>query len=87
MPTHELSDPTSVADPHQFEANPDPACHFDADPDTDPTFNFDAERLKILKVLKEGLIPHILAFYLKIDADPDLAFHFRPNLLCCGSGT
>ncbi len=30
----------SFADPHQFEANPNPACHFDADPD--PTFYFDA---------------------------------------------
>ncbi len=31
----------SVADPHYFDAYPDPACHFDADPD--PTFHFDAD--------------------------------------------
>ncbi len=30
----------SFVDPHQFEADPGPACHFDADPD--PTFYFDA---------------------------------------------
>jgi len=27
---------TSVADPHHFDADPDPAFHFDADPDADP---------------------------------------------------
>ncbi len=26
----------SVADLHHFEADPDPACHFDADADLDP---------------------------------------------------
>ncbi len=26
----------SVADPHHFDADPDPACHFDADADPDP---------------------------------------------------
>jgi len=26
----------SVADPHHFDADPDPAFHFDADPDPDP---------------------------------------------------
>jgi len=32
---------TSVADPHHFDADPDPAFHFDADPDpdADPTVN------------------------------------------------
>jgi len=31
----------SVADPHHFDADPDPAFHFDAvpDPDPDPTVN------------------------------------------------
>ncbi len=28
---------------------------------------------------KEGPISYILAFYLKIDADPDPAYHFRPD--------
>jgi hypothetical protein len=23
---------SSIADPHHFDADPDPACHFDADP-------------------------------------------------------
>jgi hypothetical protein len=31
----------SVADPHYFDADPDPSIHFDADPD--PTFHFDAD--------------------------------------------
>jgi len=31
--------PDSVADPHHFDADPDPAFHFDADPDSDPTVN------------------------------------------------
>ena len=31
-----------VADTHHFDADPDPACHFDADPHPDPTFQFDA---------------------------------------------
>jgi hypothetical protein len=34
----------SVADPYHSDADPDPACHFnaDADADLDPTFYFDA---------------------------------------------
>ena len=27
---------SSVADPHHFDADPDPAFQFDADPDADP---------------------------------------------------
>jgi hypothetical protein len=30
------------ADPHHVDADPDPACLFDADADPDPTFHFDA---------------------------------------------
>ncbi len=35
---------SSVADPHHFDEDLDPARHFDADPDAnpDPIFNFDA---------------------------------------------
>jgi hypothetical protein len=33
----------SVADTHYFDADPYPACHFDADPDQEPTFHFDAD--------------------------------------------
>jgi hypothetical protein len=38
---HEGKPGSSIADPHHFDAVPDPdsACHFDADPD--PTFHFD----------------------------------------------
>jgi hypothetical protein len=34
-----------VGDPLYLDADPDPACHFDADaePDADPTFDFDAD--------------------------------------------
>jgi hypothetical protein len=31
----------SVADPHNVDADPDPAFHFDADLDQDPTLQFD----------------------------------------------
>jgi hypothetical protein len=34
---------SSVADPLHFDADPDPACHFDADPDPDPVFPFDGD--------------------------------------------
>ncbi len=51
---------------------------FDADPYLDPTFHSDAyldpypdPSVKPLKVLKLAHIPHILAFHLQIDADPD----------------
>jgi hypothetical protein len=33
------------ADPHHVDAGPDPACHFDADQDQDPTFHSDAIRI------------------------------------------
>ncbi len=37
----------SVADPHNFDADPcpdlDPACHIDADPDSDPADHFDED--------------------------------------------
>ncbi len=46
MPTLQFSTVAyvSVADPHHLNANPDPASHFDADPDPspDPTFHSDA---------------------------------------------
>ncbi len=37
--------PISVAEPHHFDADPDPAFHFDADtdPDTDPACHFDVD--------------------------------------------
>jgi hypothetical protein len=63
-------------------ADPDPACHFDADPGTDPTSHFDADpdpRFQIkaqhLEIgLKKTHIPYILACHLQIDLDP--AYHF-----------
>ncbi len=32
-----------VADSHNFDADPDHACYFDADSDPDHPFNFDAD--------------------------------------------
>ena len=32
-----------AADPHRFDADPDPTFHFDADPDPDPPCHFDAD--------------------------------------------
>jgi len=37
----------SVADPHHVDADPDPAFHFDADPDLDP-------RIQILLSTRDG---------------------------------
>ncbi len=34
---------TSVADPHHFDVDQDPTCHFYGDPDPDPAFHFDAD--------------------------------------------
>ncbi len=34
---------TSVADPHQRDADPDPSCHFDGDRDFDAICHFDAD--------------------------------------------
>jgi hypothetical protein len=56
-----------------FDAAPDPACHFDADPVPDP-FHFDADpdpslRIKaqnLEKMLKQDHIPHILACHLQL---------------------
>jgi hypothetical protein len=36
--------------PHQFDADPDPACHFDVDADPDPTFHFDADPVTSFKI-------------------------------------
>ncbi len=33
----------SVADPDQFDTDPDPAFPFDTDPDLDPAFQFDTD--------------------------------------------
>jgi hypothetical protein len=60
----------SVADPHHFNADPDPTCHCDADPD--PRFQIKAQHLEI--GLKKTHIPYILACHLQIDLDP--AYHF-----------
>jgi hypothetical protein len=35
-----MYDLNSVVDPHKFDSDSDPACHFDADSDLDPTFTF-----------------------------------------------
>ncbi len=62
----------SVADPHHDDADPDPACYFDADadPDLDPSFRINAQILE--KVLELVHVSYILACHLQIDADPDM---------------
>ena len=47
---------SSVPDPHRFDADPDPACHFDADPDTEPTLTLMRIRIRIL-ASKKGSKP------------------------------
>jgi hypothetical protein len=59
--------------PHHFYVVPDPACHFDADPGTEPSFQIKARSRILEKVLKWSHIPYILACHLHIDADPDPA--------------
>jgi hypothetical protein len=82
--------PVSVADSHNFDADPVPACHFDVDPDADPdpSFHFDTDsdpnpnpsfqikEQNLEKVLKQAQIPYILACHLHIDADPDPPYQF-----------
>ncbi len=80
---------SSVADPHHFDADPDPAFDFDVYPDPtfhsdanpDPTFNF--IRILILPLTFPDLDPPerqindtlwLPSFHFY--ADPDLAFHF-----------
>ncbi len=77
----------SVADPHPFDADPDPACHFDADADPDPAFHFDAvpdpdssfkiNAQNLEKGLKYAHFPYILPCHLQTDADPDLVLSFN----------
>jgi hypothetical protein len=50
---------SGVADPHNFDADPDPTCHFGADPDPDPSFQLKAQNLENRLILP-----------IRIDADP-----------------
>jgi hypothetical protein len=81
-----------VADPHRFDADPDPAYHFDANPElypnptvrfvanpyphTDPSFQIKAQNLE--KVIYLGSYSYSLACHLQIvvDPDPHPAYHF-----------
>jgi hypothetical protein len=66
----------NVADPHQCDADPDSACHFDPDPDPachfdpdpDPTFHFDAIRIQLITLMRIRILPFSLK---RIHADPD----------------
>jgi hypothetical protein len=86
----------SVADPHLFEADPDPdsACHFDAD----PSFQIKAQNLEKCSNDKKAHIPFSFACRLQIDAyanpdhyvadpdaEPDPIFQFCEDP--CGSGS
>ncbi len=64
----------SVADPHQVDADPDPAGHFDADADPDPAclFDGDADPDPACHFDADAhMDPACL-----LDADPDPTFHF-----------
>ncbi len=63
---------SSVADPH----------HFDADPDPDPAFHFDADLDQVLTFHSDGdpdptthFFPDLRISPFQVDADPDPAFH------------
>jgi hypothetical protein len=68
----------SVADPHHIDADTDPACQIDADPDSGPTLHFNADQdpdpssqikdQNLDKVLKQARFPYILSC-LQIDAN------------------
>ncbi len=64
--------------PYYIDADPYPACHFDADADPDPNPSFQVKAQNLEKVLKYAHIPHILACHLQIDADPgpDTGYNF-----------
>ncbi len=70
----------SVADPHNFDADPDadpdPTFHLDADSDPDPNPSFQIKEQNLEKVLKQAQIPYILDCHLQTDADPDPAYQF-----------
>jgi hypothetical protein len=75
----------SVADPHNVDADPDPACHFtcNAEADLDTTFHFDAVPdpdpvSSFLKNCSNRLNFH--TFYIRI-----LSFNLMPDI--CGSGS
>jgi hypothetical protein len=40
----------SVADLHHLDADPDPACHFDADPDPDPACQLKADPFTLMRM-------------------------------------
>ncbi len=42
----------SIAEPHHIDADPDPACHFDADLELDPDPSFQIRAQTIEKELK-----------------------------------
>jgi hypothetical protein len=58
---------TSVADPHRFDADPDPACYFYVDPDPDPAFYFDAD----------ADLNQDPTFHFDADTDPDPSFQIQ----------
>jgi hypothetical protein len=76
-----------VADPHQFDVDPDPTFDFDADLDPDPTSQLDADRilqLTFFQIWKPPMLQNgplrLQPFYFDADPDPDPAFHFDMDL-------
>ncbi len=91
----------SVADPHNFDADPDPGCHFDVDPvrachfdavanpNPDPTFHFDADPDPSYQIkaqhLKKCLTRLIFNTFWLVICK---LMRIRIELsLCCGSGS
>ncbi len=79
-----------VANPlPDFNADPDPAFHCNADPDLDPAFNFNSVRNRILSFIKvsesaiigrqtlHGSIQPLTLLNFDFTADPDPSFHFN----------
>ncbi len=52
---NDITDPARVADPHHFNADPNPAFQFIADPD--PAFRFDGQ-IRILLLIAMGIFVH-----------------------------
>jgi hypothetical protein len=53
---NDKTDPARVADPHHFNADPNPAFHFNADPD--PAFRFDGRIRILLLIAVMGIFVH-----------------------------
>jgi hypothetical protein len=74
-------DKVSVADPHHFNVDLDPAFHFNAGPDLDPASPLQKDMyLRLLSIDPPGLhFEPTKLFYFDFNADPDLDSAFYSN--------